>query len=167
MDGKGPDETTWLSSKQRIQSMSDNSTQTMRQLLEQNDYTVAELTNPCNVQADDIDEDTVVVAYTVVNNPDPDAPATRYELGEWEVEAVVPADELAEWSDGSVSYPENTPVESGVVWSYRSDDMPNVASIGYGDDMYGEETTYDDPHRLDRLSANVRGRSDSWVRFKL
>lgn len=141
-------------------------TKTMGELLEEHGYDPDALVNPRDVHADDIDDDTTVIAYTVVNNPDPDAPATTYELDEWNVEAVIPTSSVGDYTDGSVTYPDQTPVEHGVVWSYRSDELPNFASIGHGDDMYGPDADFDDPNDLERLVVNVRGRSDDYVRFK-
>lgn len=131
-------------------------------------YDPAELVHPKDVTADQITEGTVVIASTIVRNPDPDAPATTRAIEEFEVapDDVIPVEDVAEYTDGAVSYPDDTPVTHGVIWSYRTGGVPNFASIGYGDEMYGPDSDFDDPQRWDRLARQVSSVSDDFIRFK-
>lgn len=147
--------------------MVENENETMEELYRSHGYDTDTLVHPKDVDVDDIDEDSLVVAYTVVRNPDPDAPATTWDVREYEIDDVVPTDEVSEYTDGAVSYPDGTPVTHGVVWAYRQGDVPKFASIGYGDELYGEDSDMDDPQRWDRLVSNVLGLSDDFIRFKL
>lgn len=146
--------------------MSDDKDRAMRDLYNDEGYDPDELTHPKNVAADDIDDDSVVVAYTTVRNPDPDAPATTWDIVEWEIEDVVPSDDLEDVTDGKVRYPDDTPVTHGVIWGYTNS-IPKVQSIGYGDEMYGPDSKFDDPQRWDRQQSHVLGLSDDFVRFDL
>jgi hypothetical protein len=143
--------------------MTDNDT--MRQFIESEGYNFDETVNPCNVKDSDLTEDSRVLAYTSVPNYG-DGPATTYDLVEFEIESVVPAEELEEYSDGAASFPEDTPVPLWVHFAYRGD-IPQGVSVGYGESLYGEESDFDDPHRGDRLRSHVLGRSDTYVRFLL
>jgi len=139
----------------------------MRELFEENGYDPDELTHPRDVTADDIDEESRVIVYAVVPSHDPDGLSTTYDVVERDIDDVVPTDEVEAFTDGAVSYPDETPVTHGVVHGYRSvDNLPVFASIGYGDEMYAGDD-FADPNRWDRLVTNVRGKSDDFVRFDL
>jgi hypothetical protein len=138
----------------------------MRDVFEAAGYDPDDLVHPKDVDADDLTDESVVVAYTVVRNPDPDAPRTTYDLDEFPVQAVVAADDLEEYTDGKVRFPKNSPVPHGVHWAFGNG-IPKIQAIGYGTDMYGPESDFEDPHRWDRLVTHVRGRSDDFIRFKL
>ena len=141
--------------------------QTMRDLYEEHGHDTDALVHPKNVSAEALDDGSTVVAYTVVQNHDPDAPATTYDIVEWEIKAVVAADDLEAYSDGVVSYPDDSPVTHGVHWADRTGGVPKVQSIDYGNQMYGDDSDFDDPQRWDRLVANVRARSDDFIRFRV
>lgn len=140
---------------------------TMRELYADHGYDPASLTHPRNVDASQLSDESIVIAYTTVRNPDPDAPATIYDLEEFEIDGVYPTDEVEDATDGAVSYPDETCVTHGVIWSYVRGHLPNVESIGYGDEMYGPDSDFADPHDWERLETNVRANSDSFIRFRV
>jgi hypothetical protein len=140
--------------------------ETMRELYESEGYNPDELTNPKDVTPEDINNDSTVVVYTVVRNPDINGPATTYALKEWDIEDVVPTKEWEEYTDGMQSYPLDTPVTHSVHYAFTNG-MPKGVSIGYGEEMYGGDSDFDDPHGWERTTANVRGVSDDFIRFNL
>lgn len=139
----------------------------MRDLYADHGYDPAELTHPRDVEASQLSDDSIVVAYTVVSNPDPDAPTTMYDLEEFDIDHVWATDEVAEQTDGAVSFAEDTCVPHAIVWSYVHGHLPNVESIGYGEEMYGEDSDFDDPNAWDRGVRHVRGLSDDFIRIRL
>lgn len=149
------------------QPMTDDEPETMRELYEEEGYDPDELQNPRDVDADDLTDDSVVVAYTAVRNPDPDAPATMYAVTEFDIEAVVPTEDVAEYTDGDVSYPDDTPVTHGVHFAYKHGNVAEFASIGCGEAMYGEDPEFSDPNRWERPVTRVRGVSDTFVRIRV
>lgn len=140
----------------------------MRDVYANAGYDPAELPHPRDVLAGDITDDSVVVAYCVVRNPDPEAPATMHQVAEFPIgpDDVFASDEIEAATDGAISYGE-TSVPHCVWWANKNSGVPSVISIGYGDAMYGPDSDFDDPHRWDRLNGHVHAHSDSFVRFDL
>lgn len=141
---------------------------TMRELYQRAGFDPDRLVHPKDISADDIVEGTVVVAYTTVRNPDIDGPATTRGFVEWEIgpEDVFATDEVAEATDGTVSFPDDTPIPHAVKWGVRGG-VPMFESIGYGDEFYDSDPKFEDPNRWERTAGNVTSHPDDFFRFRL
>lgn len=140
---------------------------TMREMYRRAGFDPDELVHPKNVTPEDIGDSEVVV-FTTVQSLDPDAPRTTRGFVEWEIGPgdVFATEDVAEATDGVVSYPEDTPIEHAVRWGYQMD-IPQFQSIGFGDSFYGDDPKFDDPHSWDRTAGNVVSVSDDFIRFRL
>lgn len=137
----------------------DDKMRTMREFYADEGYDPASLTHPRDVSPDDLDDDSRVIAYTVVRNPDINGPATTWALDEYEVQAVVPVEEAKEYTDGAVWYTDSTTATHAVHWAYRTGDVPKLIAINH--EPYDDR----DPHGWDRTQRNVLGLSDDFIRF--
>lgn len=132
---------------------------TMRELLEDVGIDTDELTHPRKVTAEMVREaDAVeIVAYTPTRE--------GYEVVEWEAE-LLPHD-AKPFEENSISWPAE---EIKYVLKWAKDSItgaPKAEAIGYDDTFADFYEDHQAPDALDRLVANVRGRSDDWTQVRL
>lgn len=136
----------------------DHDADTMAELYESAGYDLDELQAPRNVSADDVTEDTAVVAYTVTKD--------GYQLVEWDAELF--RDDADVFQDCQVQWPAEE-ITHVLKWSYENGEIPKAEAIGFGDafmDFY-EKHDKVPPNSYRRSVSAVRAMSDDFIRVRL